>query len=257
MQFLFPNGITSVVLRMKITDSTSASGAGLTGLTSATSGLSISTIADNEAAATVYTVAGTTIETISTLGTFAAPTATKCRFKEVDATNNPGLYEFQFANARYAVSGARSIEICAKGATNMIQLDSVVQLTTSTSLPGVDLQTIKSQTVTAAAGVTFPATIASLTQAQVTGGAYALATDSSGRMSLQATGLDAIPTTAPSGVASNFREMLVQTWRRLFKKAILDTGATTLKTYADDGTTVLTTQTVTTVAGVETQGTSS
>ncbi len=60
---------------------------------------------------------------------------------------------------------------------------------------------------------------------------------------LDATGLDAIPTTAPAGVAASFREMVVQLWRRAFKKSTLTTSQ--LKTYADDGTTVITTQAVT------------
>ena len=45
----------------------------------------------------------------------AAPTATKCRFKEVDATNHPGVYEFQFADARFAVSNAKRLVISASG----------------------------------------------------------------------------------------------------------------------------------------------
>ena len=76
---------TSNVIRFIL--SSSSTGQGLTGLTSASSGLIISTITDNESTATAYTAAASTIETISTLGTFATPTATKCRFKEVDATN--------------------------------------------------------------------------------------------------------------------------------------------------------------------------
>lgn len=71
---------------------------------------------------------------------------------------------------------------------------------------------------------------------------------------LSATGLDSIPTTAPTGVATTFREMLVQTWRRFFRKSTL-TG-TQLKTYADDGSTVLTTQAVSDDATTQTQGTS-
>lgn len=55
-------------------------------------------------------------------------------------------------------------------------------------------------------------------------------------------GLDNIPITAPTGVASDFREMIVQTWRRFFKKTVLTT--TELRTYADNDTTVLTTQSV-------------
>lgn len=122
------NGATSVILRVKLLDSSVTTGAGLTGLTSASSGLIISTIADVEATATTYTVGGSTIESITTLGTYAAPTATKCRFKEVDATNHKGVYEIQLADARFAVSGARSLLVSVLGATNLAQCDFVVQL---------------------------------------------------------------------------------------------------------------------------------
>lgn len=128
MLLTYKNGQTSVVLRAKLLDSSSTTGAGLTGLTSASSGLIISTIADNEASATAYTVAGSTIESITTLGTFAAPTATKCRFKELDSTNHKGVYEFQFADARFAVSNAKSLLVSVLGATNLQQADFVVQL---------------------------------------------------------------------------------------------------------------------------------
>lgn len=97
--------------RVFIQDTTSAVGAGLTGLTFSTTGLSIHTIADNEASVTSYTAAGSTIETITTLGTFAAPTATKCRFKEIDSTNLPGWYEIQVADARWAVASARAVQV--------------------------------------------------------------------------------------------------------------------------------------------------
>src|SRR5687767_11917255 len=106
----------SVILRVKIRDSSQSDGRGLTGLTSASTGLRISTIADNEATATAYTVAGSTIEGITTFGTYAAPTATKCRFKEVDATNHPGVYELQFADARFAVASAKSLLVSLSGA---------------------------------------------------------------------------------------------------------------------------------------------
>lgn len=125
---VFKNGQTSVVLRFKLLDSSSNTGGGLTGLSSGSSGLIISTIADNELTATTYTVAGSTIETITTLGTYAAPTATKCRFKEVDSTNHKGVYEFQFADARFAVSGAKSLLVSVLGAANLAQADFVVQL---------------------------------------------------------------------------------------------------------------------------------
>ncbi len=129
MKLAVRNGITSLILRVKLLDPTSVTGAGKTGLAYNTSGLIISTIADNEATATAYTVAGSTIETISTLGTFAAPTATKCRFKEVDATNHPGLYEVQIADARWAVSNARSVIVTIPATANWSQVDAEVQLT--------------------------------------------------------------------------------------------------------------------------------
>lgn len=60
--------------------------------------------------------------------------------------------------------------------------------------------------------------------------------------SLSSSGLDSISITAPTSVATNFREMMVQVWRRYFKKATMTT--TELKTFADNGSTVITTQTV-------------
>lgn len=63
---------------------------------------------------------------------------------------------------------------------------------------------------------------------------------------LASDGLDTISTAAPSGLASNFREMLVQVWRRFFKKVVRDANAGTIVTYADDGTTPVTSQSYTT-----------
>lgn len=122
-------GQGSIVLRVKIRNSSVSTGAGLTGLTSASAGLIISTIADNESAATAYTVAGSTIETITTLGTYAAPTATKCRFKEVDSTNHKGIYEIQIADARFAVASAKSVLVSISGATNAAECDVLIPLT--------------------------------------------------------------------------------------------------------------------------------
>lgn len=120
------NGATSNVIRLVLKNSTD--GTPLTGLTNASSGLIISTIANNEATPTVYTVAGSTIEAVTTLGTFAAPTATKCRFKKIDDTNHPGLYELQIADARFAVSSAKTMVISLSGATNLQATDYEVQL---------------------------------------------------------------------------------------------------------------------------------
>jgi len=77
------------------------------------------------------------------------------------------------------------------------------------------------------------------------------AADKTGHV-LASTGLDEIPVTAPAGVAASFSEMLVQLWRRFFKKSTL--SATELKTYADNGTAVLTTQAATDTGVSQTLG---
>lgn len=124
----FKRGQGSIVLRVKILDSGVATGAGKTGLSSASSGLIIAAIADNEATTTAHTVAGSNVESITTLGTFAAPTGGKCRFKEVDATNHKGVYEIQLADARYAVSGAKSLLISISGAAGAADCDVCIPL---------------------------------------------------------------------------------------------------------------------------------
>ncbi len=124
----YKRGSTSIILRVKILDSASVVGAGKTGLTFSSSGLIISTIASTESTATAYTQAGSTTETITTLGTYAAPTATKCRFKEVDATNHPGLYEIQIADARFAVSSAKNLIVSISGASGVVNCDILIPL---------------------------------------------------------------------------------------------------------------------------------
>ena len=124
----YKRGQGSIVLRVKILDSSVSTGAGKTGLAFGTSGLRIATIADNEATTTGYTAAGGTIETVTTLGTFAAPTATKCRFKEVDATSHPGVYELQLDDTRFAVTSAKSLLISISGASNAADCDVVIPL---------------------------------------------------------------------------------------------------------------------------------
>lgn len=120
-------GQGSVILRIKILNSSVATGAGLAGLTSASSDLIVSTIADNEATATVFT--GVNLETITTLGTFVAPTASKCRFKEVDASNHPGVYEIQIADARFNIASSKSLLVSVSGATNVAETDAIIPLT--------------------------------------------------------------------------------------------------------------------------------
>jgi len=117
------NGSTSNIERVFLYKDSGATagteGDPITGLTSASTGLIISTIANNEATPTTYTVAGSTVEAVTTLGTFATPTATKCRFKLIDDTNHPGLYEIQIADARYAVASAKYLDITVTGVADL------------------------------------------------------------------------------------------------------------------------------------------
>jgi hypothetical protein len=88
-------GSTSNMVRVFIPDNTSTTGAGLTGLTSASTNLTIAYLRELDSAPVTYT--GANIEAQTTIGTFQAPsTSAKCRFKEVNATSFPGVYEIQF-----------------------------------------------------------------------------------------------------------------------------------------------------------------
>jgi hypothetical protein len=118
----------SIILRVKILDSAATTGAGKTGLAYNSAGLIVSTIADNEASATAYTQAASHVEDISTLGTYAAPSADCCRFKEVDSTNHKGVYEIQLADARFAVASAKSLLVSVLGVTGAAETDCVIPL---------------------------------------------------------------------------------------------------------------------------------
>lgn len=123
---IIKRGKTSNIFQFKLRKL--STGLGFTGLTFSSSGLIISTRCDNEAAATNYTQAGSTTETVTTLGTWSAPTATKCRFREVDATNQPGVYELQFADARFAVASSQRMHITVSGVTDLDDFDIDVML---------------------------------------------------------------------------------------------------------------------------------
>lgn len=118
------NGETSNIERVFLYKDSGATagteGDPITGLTNSSTGLNISTIANNEATANTDTSAATSsIETIATLGTYATPTAGFVRFREVDATNLPGLYELQWEDARYAVSGASWLDVAISGVADL------------------------------------------------------------------------------------------------------------------------------------------
>lgn len=138
-------GITSVILRFVIIDR--LTGLEITTYDHTTSGLVISAIGNNEQDYITYSVAAGNLETITTLGTYAAPSANKARFRHVGL----GMYEVQLANPRFAVSGARAVQITIGGGAGMarvwaeIQQLAVPAKLTDASADGLGI--IQSQTV--------------------------------------------------------------------------------------------------------------
>ena len=111
-------GTTSLIVELFIQDSTSTTGAGKTGLVFNSSGLTC-TYKRNADAASV----SVTLVTIATLGTFASG-----GFKEVDATNMPGVYEFGVPNLALG-AGADSVAFILNGAAGMAELPLEIELT--------------------------------------------------------------------------------------------------------------------------------
>lgn len=134
MKLLVPKGTTSKITHVFVQDSTSTTGAGKTGLTNAS--VTCYYIRPGATGATASTV-----NSITTLGTFAG-SATNCAFKEVDATNLPGVYEFHFANDMLA-AGVDSVSLLLKG-SGLAPVPLEVQLVDPMFLPGAS-QVIEDQ----------------------------------------------------------------------------------------------------------------
>src|ERR1043165_8869429 len=110
-------GATSEIWQVFIRDSSSTTGAGLTGLVFNSSSLTAYYHRDTDTTATAISLVTMTVGTFTSSG-----------FKEIDATNMPGWYQFCPPNAAIA-SGAKSCAFHLKGATNMAPLPIEVQLT--------------------------------------------------------------------------------------------------------------------------------
>jgi len=85
----------------------------------------------------------------------------------------------------------------------------------------------------------------------ITGGNIAVTSDTQNAI-LAAAGLDSISTTEPAGLASNYREKMIQVYRRFFGKTTMTSD--TLLTYKEDESTPATTQTVTDDGTTQSQG---
>lgn len=168
-------GTTSQVVLLFIQDSSSTTGAGLTGLAYNTASLACYYKRSRGTASVSITLAD-----ITTLGTFVSG-----GFKEVDATNLPGVYEFHPPDAALA-SGADSVAFLLKGATNMSPCPLIIELTgtsnqdaTAGGISRLDAAvTSRMATYTQPTGfltATFPTTVASTTN--ITAGTITTATN--------------------------------------------------------------------------------
>lgn len=109
-------GATSEIWQVFVQDSSSTTGAALTGLAFNTASLTAYYHRDTDTTATAITLVTMTVGTFTSSG-----------FKEIDATNMPGWYQFCPPNAAIAAS-AKSCAFHLKGATNMAPLALEVQL---------------------------------------------------------------------------------------------------------------------------------
>lgn len=117
-----PFGTTSLVVSVYVPQSGGTRGA-LTGLLFGAAGLTCYYKRGAGSASVVVTLA-----TIATLGTYASG-----GFKEIDATNMPGLYEFHPPDAGQA-SGSGSVTYYLQGAANMAPVALELELVTPNSI---------------------------------------------------------------------------------------------------------------------------
>lgn len=109
-------GATSEIWQIFIQDKTSTVGAGLAGLVFNTASLTAYYHRDTDTTATAIALVTMTVGTFTSSG-----------FKEIDATNMPGWYQFCPPNAALA-TGAKSCGFHLKGGGNMADLPIEVQL---------------------------------------------------------------------------------------------------------------------------------
>lgn len=229
--------------------------------------------------------------TASTAITMATQTVTGAHADggliQVSATNMPGIYRFDLPDAVCATGSPYAIVTLRHSTSTNSAIDLEIELTGWDNQDGVrgGMTALPNAAAAASGGLFIRGTGAGAINQDANGridvnveawnassvpaehsAGYPIVTvkdgtgtgeldTTSGKVDLSATGLDAIPVANPSGVADTFPKMVVQTWRRFFKKATKT--STEIKTYADDGTTVVTTQAVSDSAGTQTQGVAS
>lgn len=120
MKLLEKKGKTSKIVHLFIQDSSKSDGSGLTGLVFNSAGLTAYYIREGDASTTVISLVTATVGTYVSGG-----------FKEVDAANMPGIYEFDPPNACLA-TGTDQVVIMLNGASNMAPLPIEIQLRDNT-----------------------------------------------------------------------------------------------------------------------------
>jgi len=130
-------GETSIIRAILILDSASEVGAGKTGLAYSTGSLVGYYWYPGISAA-----ASLTLEDITTLGTYQAPTSNAhLRIKEISSANMPGLYELHFHNDWSSiVNGRKQIVIMLKGASGMVQTTLRIELIQPTGIVEIAIE---------------------------------------------------------------------------------------------------------------------
>ena len=127
------HGATSVILRFPLYSAADPIDCPGTDLTHSTSGLKIEVSTDKtNGFYDQYQQSDSTLEAVTTIGTYSTPTATKARFKVVAAGSC--WYELQLPDAAFAVSNAERLYIeVSDGGTAIIDSTYWVDLTSTTS----------------------------------------------------------------------------------------------------------------------------
>lgn len=127
MKLSIPSGTTSKRIGIFLQDSSSTTGAGLTGLNQTSASLTCYSWIDTDGNA------GGTVQTLAsaTLGSF-----TSNGFKEKDATNMPGFYEYGVPNALLA-AGVKWAIVMFKGATNLAPMPLEIEVTATSNQDAV------------------------------------------------------------------------------------------------------------------------
>jgi hypothetical protein len=254
-KFSIKAGTTNKSVGIVIVDSSRTDDYGLAHLTYNTSGL-----------IAYWYQPGITNSNNITLSSLLTPTSSYISggFIEIDAINLVGHYRFDIPNV--CLTGSTDVIIELSGADNMSACRLEIELTQTdnqdpirggmSALPNVECTT-NGSLITSGAGLdqlnvssgniigiigNIGGNVDGSVGSVLSGVTVATNSDKTGYI-LGSTGLNSIDTTAPTGQATNFTQMIVALWRRYYKKSVKNETNLTIITYANDNVTPITTQT--------------